>query len=169
MADQLHPAASGHLPAFIRAPGETDYLMIACGVFLVLFVLMVGLLYFRLHALPDHWAHKKIQLEIVCVLGLIAMFTHMHIFWVAGLLLALIDFPDFSTPLRRIAGSTEKIVSIRKNAVIRGVPADDRTTAVPNTTHLAGQERTSTSTAAIPAEHPHHHAAASTIALRGVN
>jgi hypothetical protein len=33
----------------------------------------------------------------------------MHIFWIAGLLLALVDLPDFSTPLSRIAGSVEKI------------------------------------------------------------
>jgi len=70
---------------------------------------MVGVLYFRLHALPERFAHKKVQFEIVCVLALLAMFTHMHIFWIAGLLLALIDFPDFSGLLRRIAGSTEKI------------------------------------------------------------
>jgi hypothetical protein len=35
----------------------------------------------------------------------------MHIFWIAGLLLALIDFPDFSGLLKRIAGSTEKIAA----------------------------------------------------------
>ena len=61
---------------------------------------MVGVLYFRLHALPERFAHKKVQFEIVCVLALLAMFTHMHIFWIAGLLLALIDFPDFSGLLR---------------------------------------------------------------------
>jgi hypothetical protein len=33
----------------------------------------------------------------------------MHIFWIAGLLLAMIDLPDFGTPLRSIAGSVEKI------------------------------------------------------------
>ena len=33
----------------------------------------------------------------------------MHVFWVAGLLLALIDIPDFGTPLRSIADSVEKI------------------------------------------------------------
>jgi hypothetical protein len=56
-------------------------------------------------------AHKsqKLQFEFVAVLGLISLFTHMHIFWVAGLLLALIDLPDFGTPLRSIAGSVEKI------------------------------------------------------------
>jgi len=48
------------------------------------------------------------------VLALLAMFTHMHIFRIAGLLLALIDFPDFSGLLKRIAGSTEKIAA--KNA-----------------------------------------------------
>jgi len=47
------------------------------------------------------------------VLGLIAMFTHMHIFWIAGLLLALIELPDFSTPLQRIARSTEKIAGVK--------------------------------------------------------
>ena len=59
-------------------------------------------------------AHKsqKLQFEIVAVLGLLALFTHMHIFWVVGLLLALIDLPDFGTPLRRIAGSLEKIAGI---------------------------------------------------------
>jgi len=36
----------------------------------------------------------------------------MHIFWIAGLLLALIDLPDFGTSLRRIAGSSEKIAGI---------------------------------------------------------
>jgi hypothetical protein len=59
-------------------------------------------------------AHKsqKLQFEIVAVLGLISLFTHMHIFWIAGLLLALIDLPDFSTPLARIAGSVEKIADV---------------------------------------------------------
>lgn len=85
--------------------------MIVMGVILLLFVLMVGVLYFRLHALPERFAHKKVQFEIVCVLALLAMFTHMHIFWIAGLLLALIDFPDFTGLLKRIAGSTEKIAA----------------------------------------------------------
>jgi hypothetical protein len=35
----------------------------------------------------------------------------MHIFWIAGLLLALIDFPDLSGLLKRIARSTEKIAA----------------------------------------------------------
>src|SRR3954463_8140783 len=85
--------------------------MVATGVFLVGFVVWVGTLYLRLHSLPERMAHKseKLQFEIVAILGLLALFTHIHLFWVAGLLLAMIDIPDFSTPLRSIAGSVEKI------------------------------------------------------------
>jgi hypothetical protein len=76
---------------------------------------MIGVLYFRLHALPERFAHNKVQLQIVCVLALLAMFTHKNIFWIAGLLLALIDFPDFSGLLKRIAGSTEKIAAKKQS------------------------------------------------------
>ena len=104
-----HPAASHHLPAFITAPGETDVLMVVMGLFLALAVVMFGVLFLRLHSLPDQIAHKshKLQSEIVCVLCLIALFTHMHIFWIAALLLAMIDLPDFGTSLGRIADLTE--------------------------------------------------------------
>jgi hypothetical protein len=47
----------------------------------------------------------------------------MHIFWIAGLLLALIDFPDFSTPLNRIAGSTEKIANIGERTGMAKAPS----------------------------------------------
>jgi hypothetical protein len=59
-------------------------------------------------------AHKsqKLQFEIVAVLGLLALFTHNHLFWVIGLFLAMIDLPDFSTPLRSIAGSVGKIAGV---------------------------------------------------------
>jgi hypothetical protein len=100
-----------HLPFYIAKPGETDVLMIVMGIFLILAVLGVGNLYLHLHSLPERMAHKsqKLQFEIVAVLCLISLFTHMHIFWIAGLLLALVDLPDFSTPLTRIAGSVEKM------------------------------------------------------------
>ena len=85
--------------------------MVVMGIFLVAAVLWVGTLYWRLHSLPERMAHKseKLQFEIVAILGLLALFTHIHLFWVAGLLLAMIDLPDFGTPLRSIAGSVEKI------------------------------------------------------------
>ena len=126
MTATLNPAASHHehLPAFITAPGETDVLMIVLSVILVISVLMFGSLFFRLHTMPERMAHKghKIQFEIVAVLGLLALFTHIHLFWVAGLLLALIDIPDFSSSLSRIAGSTEKLAGISPGEGAVGVP-----------------------------------------------
>src|SRR5918993_4665295 len=95
-------AAHTHLPSFITAPGDTDVLMVVMGVILILAVMMFGIIFFRIHTLPERMAHRghKLQFEIVAVLGLLALFTHMHIFWVAGLLLAVIDIPDFLGPLR---------------------------------------------------------------------
>lgn len=114
MADLLHPSAPHHLPSFITAPGDTDVLMIVVGVILIAAVLGVGNLYLHLHTLPERMAHKsqKLQFEIVAVLGLLALFTHNHLFWVIGLFLAMIDLPDFGTPLRRIAGSVEKMAGV---------------------------------------------------------
>src|SRR6478752_1250938 len=111
----IHPAAPDHLPPFITAPGETDYLMVAMAVLLLVAILTVGIIFFRLHTLPERMAHKsqKLQFEVVAVLGLLALFTHIHLFWVAGLLLALIELPDFSTPLARMARALERLAGIR--------------------------------------------------------
>jgi hypothetical protein len=118
VSESLHPSAPHHLPGFITAPGDTDTLMVVVGIVLIGAVLIVGNFYLHLHTLPERMAHKsqKLQFEIVAVLGLLALFTHVHLFWVIGLLLAMIDLPDFGTPLRRIAGSVEKIA---------GVPPDE--------------------------------------------
>jgi hypothetical protein len=107
----MHPAAPHHLPFFIPGADGSDTLMVVMGVFLVAAVIGAGNLYLKLHSLPERMAHRthKLQFEIVAVLGLISLFTHMHIFWIAGLLLAMIDLPDFGTPLRSIAGSVERI------------------------------------------------------------
>jgi hypothetical protein len=59
-----------------------------------------------------HGSHK-LQFEIVAVLGLVALFTHMHGFWIAGLLLALIDIPDFPGWLGRIARAVERIAGMK--------------------------------------------------------
>ena len=111
MTEQLHAMTPHHLPFYIAKPDETDVLMIVMGVFLVLAVLGIGNVYLRLHSLPERMAHKgqKLQFEIVAVLGLLSLFTHIQIFWIAGLLLALVDLPDFTTPLSSIAGSVERI------------------------------------------------------------
>lgn len=88
--------------------------MIGVGIFLILAVLGVGNLYLHLHSLPERMAHKskKLQFEIVAVLCLLSLFTHNHLYWVIGLFLALIDLPDFITPLRRIAGSVDKLAGV---------------------------------------------------------
>src|SRR5215467_12375498 len=115
MADAaIHPKAVEHLPMFITAPGQTDVLMVVMTWILALSVLAFGVLFFRLHSLPEHIAHKshKVQMEIVSVLCLISLFTHEHIFWIAGLILAFIDIPDFGTPLTRMARGVEKIAGI---------------------------------------------------------
>jgi hypothetical protein len=109
-----------HLPFYVAQPGETDVLMIVMGVFLLVAVLAVGNIYLHLHSLPERMAHKgqKLQFEVVAVLGLISLFTHEHIYWIAGLMLALVDLPDFSSPLSRIAGAAEKIADTQTGAPV---------------------------------------------------
>lgn len=132
MADSINPAATHHLPLFITAPGQTDILMVIMAVVLALAILGFGILFLRLHTLPERIAHRsqKLQFEIVAVLGLIALFTHMHIFWIAGLLLALVEFPDFGALLGRIAGSVETIAGERPPG-----NATDKSTAKAAETH----------------------------------
>ncbi|CAN7444200.1 hypothetical protein LJR255_002850 [Pararhizobium sp. LjRoot255] len=111
MAQTLHPAATDHLPVFITEPGQTDYLFNAVVIFLLIGVLVLGNFYFQLHAFPERRAHRtsKVQMEIVAILALISLFTHNHIYWIAGLLLAFIQIPDFSSPLHSIAQSLAKL------------------------------------------------------------
>ena len=112
MDQAINPlAADHHLPWFITVPGQSDTLLIAMGFFLIAVVITIGNLYFQLHALPERWAHRTspVQIQIVAVLGLLALFTHNHIFWFAALLLAMVQFPDFSTPMYSIADSLSRM------------------------------------------------------------
>ena len=123
MPATINPAAPHHLPGFITAPGESDVLLNGAAVFLVVLVLMLGSVYFRLHALPEHMAHKnanKLQFEVVAILALLALFTHNNSFWVASLLLALVPIPDFHGPLETIAQSLAKMAGFRPRT-----PSDD--------------------------------------------
>jgi hypothetical protein len=115
MVVPLNPAASSHLPSFITAPGQTDVLMVITAVILAVAVLLFGLVFFRLHSLPERMAHgsHRLQLEVVAVLCLLALLTHIHAFWVAALLLALIDIPDLGGWLSRIAGAVERIAGLK--------------------------------------------------------
>jgi hypothetical protein len=107
----MHPAATQHLPFFVTPPGASDWLMTTMAVFMLLAILGVGIFYLKLHALPEHMAHRsqKVQMQFVAVLGLLALFTHNHLFWIAALLLALVDLPDFGTPMASMAASLEKM------------------------------------------------------------
>src|SRR5450759_2338769 len=132
VSDLIHPSAPHDLPGFITAPGDTDTLMVVVGIVLVGSVLAIGNLYLRLHSLPEQMAHKsqKLQFEIVAVLGLLALFTHNHLFWVIGLFLAMVDLPDFGTPLRSIAGSVEKIAAVPPDAETFGMAGESTAHAV---------------------------------------
>lgn len=112
MDQAINPlAANHHLPWFITAPGQSDALLIAMGIFLIVVIIAIGNLYFQLHALPEKWAHhtSPVQIQIVAVLAILALFTHNHIFWIAALLLALVQFPDFSTPIYSMADSLARL------------------------------------------------------------
>ena len=106
-----NPIAPEHLPFFITAPGETDVLFNVVAVFVLLFVIGFGVLFLTIHSLPERIAHrtKKVQLDIVAILCLLALFTHQNALWVAALLLAFIDLPDFLTPIQRLASAVETI------------------------------------------------------------
>ncbi len=127
MSAEVNPVANHHLPIFITAPGQTDVLMVVTAVFLLVAVVTFGLLFFRLHSLPERMAHRghKLQFEIVAVLCLIALFTHIHAFWIAALLLALIDLPDISGWMRRIAAGVERIAGIKAAESSTEPPPDD--------------------------------------------
>lgn len=118
MTDLVNPLAPHDLPWFITAPSATDGLLVAMGIFLVIVVIAIGNLHFQLHALPERWAHKRspIQIQIVAILALLALFTHNHIFWIAALLLALVQFPDFATPMYSMAESLKGLAGRRRGA-----------------------------------------------------
>ncbi len=108
----VNPLAPHDLPWFITPPGQTDTLYVATTLIVIIATVLLGVFFFWLHSLPERMGHRKLQFEVVSVLALISLFTHMHIFWIIGLLLALIDLPDFINPLRRIAEASEKMAGI---------------------------------------------------------
>lgn len=110
--ESMNPLAPHVLPWFITAPGGTDVLYIITTLVVIAMVVLLGVGFFWLHSLPERMGHRKLQFEVVAVLGLISLFTHMHIFWIIGLVLAMIDLPDFIGPQRRIARAVERIAGI---------------------------------------------------------
>ena len=103
-----------HLPWFITEPGQTDALMIAMGVFVVLFIFGFVVLMLRLHRIPMQMAQQKVQYQFVAVLCLLALFTQQNLYWIAALLLAVVDLPDFRGWFVRVADNVERITWKRR-------------------------------------------------------
>ena len=106
-----NPIATTHMPFFITAPGETDVLFNVTLVFLVACIILTGVVFLTIHSLPERMAHKskKILLDLIALLCLLALLTHEHFFWFVAIVLAFIDIPDFLTPVNRIASSVESM------------------------------------------------------------
>lgn len=102
---QTHPMAPEHLPPFIAAADGSDGLFTFMAVFTVTLIVLIGVLYLSLHAIPERMAHKSnhSQMQVVGILAILALFTHNNLFWVAAILVAAFRMPDFLTPLSRIA------------------------------------------------------------------
>ena len=120
-----------HLPVFITEPGQSDVLFTVTAVFTITLVLIIGVIYFKLHAIPEHMAHKynSTQLQVVGILSLLSLVTHNNMFWVAALLLVAIKIPDFITPLNTIAHSLDQINN-RKEELPVSVKLPDFTTSL---------------------------------------
>src|ERR1700692_1231237 len=104
-----NPIATTHLPFFITAPGDTDVLFNVTLWFVVACIILTGVIFLTIHSLPERMAHKskKVLLDLIALLCLLALLTHEHLFWFAAIVLAFIDIPDFLTPVSRIAKSVE--------------------------------------------------------------
>lgn len=111
MAGEMNPAAPHVLPFFAPGPDGFDQMMMMTAIVIALGVVILGVIFFTIHSLPERMAHrtKKVQMEIVAVLCLLALLTQIHSFWIAALLLALIDIPTMARPVERIAGSLERM------------------------------------------------------------
>ena len=99
------------MPFFITPPGETDVLFNITLWFVVACIVLTGVVFLTIHSLPERMAHKskKVLLDLIALLCLLALLTHNHFFWFAAIVLAFIDIPDFLTPVNRIANSMESI------------------------------------------------------------
>ena len=106
---KVHALAPEHLPFFIPQADGSDPLFSFIAVFSIVMVLIVGAVYFSLHALPEQMAHRAghTQMQVVGILAILALFTHNNVFWVVALLIAAFKMPDFLTPMRSIANSLE--------------------------------------------------------------
>lgn len=132
MSDEINPLATHYLPAFISGPGQGDTLLVGVGIFLLVLVFLLGIAFLWLHSLPERLAHKgqKLQFELVAVLCMLALFTHNNMLWGIALVLALIDLPDITTPLRRISEALDRMSGLGAAGANGATPTDTATEPV---------------------------------------
>lgn len=112
MSDDIHPLAPHHLPPFFAGPDGSDSLFTIMVFLVVAGIILLGVLYFTLHSLPERMARKSnaTQLQLISILCILALFTHNNLFRVLALVLATFWLPDFATPLHSIAQSLQSLV-----------------------------------------------------------
>ncbi len=110
-AADIHPMATGHIPSYVTQADGSDFLFTFMVVFTVGMVVLIGVAYFTLHSIPEKMAHETNhpQFQLVGILALLALFTHNGLFWVAAILVAGFQFPDFAAPLRAIADAIRSL------------------------------------------------------------
>lgn len=137
-----HPAAPHHLPGYIPGPDGSDPLFTIIVVSMLILFLAAGVIYFKLHSLPEHMGEKanSTQLQLISILAILALFTHNNAFWVLALLIAAVRLPDYLTPLETIAKSLAKIAADKKEPDIAeptSAPGADSVTGAPHATYTA--------------------------------
>lgn len=107
----LHRMAPPHLPSFIPGADGSDGMFGTMSMLIVAGAFVAGTIYFKIHSLPEHLAAGlgRAHYQLVGILALLALFTHENIFWVAALILAVVQIPDVLTPVRSIADSLDSI------------------------------------------------------------
>ncbi|WP_424831351.1 hypothetical protein [Ruegeria sp.] len=111
----IHPMATGHIPSYVVQADGSDFLFTFMLVFTVVVIVLLGVAYFTLHSIPEKIAHQSNhpQFQLVGILALLALFTHNGLFWVAAILVAGFQFPDFAAPLRSIADAIRSLAPQR--------------------------------------------------------
>lgn len=140
-----HPAAPHHLPGYIPGPDGSDPLFTLIVVSMLLLFLAAGVIYFKLHSLPEQMGEKanSTQLQLISILAILALFTHNNAFWVLALLIAALRLPDFLTPLETIAKSLAKLAADTKETDTTEptpVPDTDAATDLPPATYIAEEK-----------------------------
>ncbi|MEX0308126.1 MAG: hypothetical protein AB3N12_12150 [Ruegeria sp.] len=116
--------ATGHIPSYVTQADGSDFLFTFMIVFTVGMVVLIGVAYFTLHSIPEKMAHETNhpQFQLVGILALLALFTHNGLFWIAAILVAGFQFPDFAAPLRSIADAIRSLAPGRDNEVVTDPP-----------------------------------------------